>query len=211
MVYCISAQRQLFQIMSIYAFLYCYSVTLSRLNSINAIDVTGYLGDILGIFLGYFWNILEIFWRYFGDILRIFWGYFGDILRIFWGYFWDIFEISLGYLWDIFGIYLGHLWDIIGISLGYLWDIFGISLVYIWDIFGMSSGYLWDIFLSERTSGVPPVIFYLEVGLSQWAQVEYSCKAIGWSLNVTKLLQSQKETIGQSHKQLFTTKIVQKM
>ena len=33
------------------------SVTLSRFNSINAIDVTGYLGDILRIFFGYFWNI----------------------------------------------------------------------------------------------------------------------------------------------------------
>ena len=41
------------------------SVTLSRLNSINAIDVTIYLGDILGIFLGYF----GIFWGYFEDIL----------------------------------------------------------------------------------------------------------------------------------------------
>ena len=30
------------------------SVTLSRLNSINAIDVTRYFGDILGIFWGYF-------------------------------------------------------------------------------------------------------------------------------------------------------------
>ena len=48
------------------------SVTLSRLNSINAIDVTRYLGHILGIF-----------WGYFGDILGIFWGYFGDILGIF--------------------------------------------------------------------------------------------------------------------------------
>ena len=28
------------------------SVTLSRLNSINAIDITAYLGDILGEFLG---------------------------------------------------------------------------------------------------------------------------------------------------------------
>ena len=37
------------------------SVTLKRLNSINADDVT----------------------RYFGDISRIFWGYFGDILGIF--------------------------------------------------------------------------------------------------------------------------------
>ena len=37
------------------------SVTLSRLNSINAIDVTRYLGDILGIF-----------WEYFGDILGTF-------------------------------------------------------------------------------------------------------------------------------------------
>jgi len=59
------------------------SVTLSRLNSINAIDVTGYLGDIFGIFLGYFGDILGIFLVYFGDILEIFWGYFGDILGIF--------------------------------------------------------------------------------------------------------------------------------
>ena len=61
------------------------SVTPSRLNSINAIDVTGYLGDILGIFLGYFWDILGIFLGYFGDIL----GIFGNIL----GYFWDILGI----------------------------------------------------------------------------------------------------------------------
>ena len=59
------------------------SVTLSCLNSINAIDVTGYLGDILRIFLGYFWDIFGIFLGYFGDILRIFWGYFRDILGIF--------------------------------------------------------------------------------------------------------------------------------
>ena len=37
------------------------SVTLKRLNSINADNVTRYLGDIFGIF-----------WEYFGDILRIF-------------------------------------------------------------------------------------------------------------------------------------------
>ena len=37
------------------------SVTLSRLNSVNAIDVTAYLGDILGIFWGYFKDILGIF------------------------------------------------------------------------------------------------------------------------------------------------------
>ena len=66
------------------------------------------------------------------------------------GYFWDIFGISLGYIWDIFGKSLGYLWDIIEISLGYLWDIFGISL-----------GYL----LSERTLGVPPVIFLTTVDL----------------------------------------------
>ena len=63
------------------------SVTTSRLNSINAIDVTGYRGDIFGIFLeyflGYFGDILGIFLVYFGDILEIFWGYFGDILGIF--------------------------------------------------------------------------------------------------------------------------------
>ena len=51
------------------------SVTLSRLNSSNAIDVTrcwGYLWDILGISVGYL----------------------GDILGISWGYLWDIFGIS---------------------------------------------------------------------------------------------------------------------
>ena len=59
----------------------------------------------------------------------IFWGYFGNILGIFWGYFGDI----LGIFWGYFG-------DILRIFWGYLWDIFKISL-------------------SERTSGVPPVIF----------------------------------------------------
>ena len=49
-------------------------------------------------------------------------------------------RIFLGYLWDIFGISLGYLGDILGIFWGYLGDILGISL-------------------SERTSGVPPVIF----------------------------------------------------
>ena len=50
MVYYISA-AQLFQIFtqSLDAIVVT-SVTLSRLNSINAIDVTRYLGDILGIF-----------------------------------------------------------------------------------------------------------------------------------------------------------------
>ena len=44
------------------------------------------------------------------------------------------------YLGDIMGIYFGYLWDIFWISLGYVGDMLGISL-------------------SERTSGVPPVIF----------------------------------------------------
>ena len=49
--------------------------------------------------------------------------------------------------------------------MGYLWAIFKISLGslrYIWDILGILWGYLGDILrisLSERTSGVPPVIF----------------------------------------------------
>ena len=59
------------------------SVTLSFLDSINAIDVTAYLGDILGIFWGYFWNIFGIFWAYFGHIFGIFWRYFEDILELF--------------------------------------------------------------------------------------------------------------------------------
>ena len=84
------------------------SVTLIRLNSINAIDVTAYAGDILGEFLGYFWNIFGIFWGYFWDILGIFWRYFGDILGIFWGYFGDILRIFWGYFWDILGIFWGN-------------------------------------------------------------------------------------------------------
>ena len=71
------------------------SVTLSRLNSINAIDVTRNLRDIFGIFWGYYEDILGIFWGYFGDILGIFWEYFGDILGIFWEYFGNI----LGIFW----------------------------------------------------------------------------------------------------------------
>ena len=54
MVYYISA-AQLFQIfIQSHDAIDVTSVTLSRLNSINAIDVTRYLGDILGIFLGIF-------------------------------------------------------------------------------------------------------------------------------------------------------------
>ena len=51
MVYYISAARQLFQIFtqSLDA-IDVTSVTLKRLNSINADDVTRYFGDILGIF-----------------------------------------------------------------------------------------------------------------------------------------------------------------
>ena len=47
------------------------SVTLSRLNSINANDVTAYLGDILGIFLEYIWDILGIFWGYFWQCPKV--------------------------------------------------------------------------------------------------------------------------------------------
>ena len=81
------------------------SVTLSRLNSINAIDVTGYLGDIFGIFSGYFWDIFGIFLEYFWDILGIFWGYFWYILEIFWRYFGDILGIFWGFFEDILGIF----------------------------------------------------------------------------------------------------------
>ena len=81
------------------------SVTPSRLNSINAIDVTGYLGDIFGIFMEFFWDILGIFWGYFWYILEIFWRYFGDILGIFWGYFGDILGIFRGYFGDFLGIF----------------------------------------------------------------------------------------------------------
>ena len=58
MVYHISGSNPLFQIFtqSLDA-IDVRGVTLKRLNSINADDVTRYLGDILGIFWGYFWNI----------------------------------------------------------------------------------------------------------------------------------------------------------
>ena len=53
MVYYISAQRQLFQIFTqTIDAIDVTSVTLSRLNSINADDVTRYFGDILRIFWG---------------------------------------------------------------------------------------------------------------------------------------------------------------
>ena len=90
MVYYISGSNPLFQIFtqSLEA-IDVTSVTLKRLNSINADDVTRYLGDIFGIFWGNFGDVLAIFWgyfgKYFGDILGIFWGYFGDILGIYWG------------------------------------------------------------------------------------------------------------------------------
>ena len=64
------------------------------------------------------------------------------------------------------GIYLEYLGDMLGISLGYLGDILGISRGYLGDIFGISWGYLGDILgisLSERTSGVPPVIFQTDI------------------------------------------------
>ena len=61
MVYYISAATQLFQIFTqSHDAIDVTSVTLRRLNSINAIDVTRYLGDIFGIFLGYFGDILGI-------------------------------------------------------------------------------------------------------------------------------------------------------
>ena len=66
-------QWQLFQILSIYAFLYCYkchskSLKQYQCNWCHRIS-WGYFGDIFGIFLEYFgifWNILEyfgIFWN----------------------------------------------------------------------------------------------------------------------------------------------------
>ena len=84
LVYYISRQRQLFQIFtqSLDA-IDVRSVTLSPLNSINAIDVKRYLRDTFGISLGYLWDILGISLGYLWDILGIFWDYPGDILRIF--------------------------------------------------------------------------------------------------------------------------------
>merc|ERR1712192_196068 len=55
------------------------SVTLSRLNISNAIDV-------LGIYLGYLWDIFGISWGYVRDIFGISWEYLG----ISWGYLGDI-------------------------------------------------------------------------------------------------------------------------
>ena len=95
MVYYISAQRQLFQIFtqSLDA-IDVTSVTPSPLNSINAIDVTSYLGEIFGISLRYLWDIFKISLGYLQDILGIFWGYVEDMLGISLGYFGDILGIS---------------------------------------------------------------------------------------------------------------------
>ena len=83
---------------------------------------------------------------------------------------------------NILEMTLGHFWDILGI----FWDIFEISLVYLWDIFRIS--------LSERTSGVPPVIFEL-VGKLQGVQfvmenwvAQYRCGFIQLEFSLVKLL-----------------------
>ena len=79
---------------------------------------------------------------------------------------------------------MGYIWDIFGISLEYLGNIWGISLGYLWVIFGISLGYL----LSERTSGVPPVIFVMSRG----ARME-----TGNSTEANPLGQTSAETLGQ--------------
>ena len=77
----------------------------------------------------------------------------------------DIFGISLGYLWDIFVISLGYLGDILGISSRSSRSSIG-PLVH-WSIgplvHWLNVKYQMPIvnkvnLLSERTSGVPPVI-----------------------------------------------------
>ena len=86
--------------------------------------------------------------------------------------------ISLGYLGDILGISWGYLGDILGISSGYLDDILGtigpfvhwsIGPLDYWSISPLVECQMLNVtkvkLLSERTSGVPPVIFTIGIPL----------------------------------------------
>ena len=75
-------QHQLFQILSIYAFLYCYKCHSKSLKQYQCnwchkmLGISwGYLWDIFGISLTYLWDIFEISLGYLGDILWICSGY----------------------------------------------------------------------------------------------------------------------------------------
>ena len=100
----------------------------------------GYIGNILGISGGYLGDILEISWRYLGGILGISWGYLGNIL--------------------------GTIGSFVHLSICPLvpYDYWTIDPWVHWSIGPLIH---WSIgpnvnkvkLLSERTSGVPPVIF----------------------------------------------------
>ena len=103
-------------------------------------------------------------------------------MGISWEYLWDILGISRVISWenlgDILAITVGYIWDIFGISLGYLGDIFKVIKVINWAIGPLvhwssspvvhcSIGPMSNVnkvkLLSERTSGVPLVIFPMVV------------------------------------------------
>ena len=140
------------------------SVTLSRSNSINAIEVEcplvhwGYLWDIFGISLGYLWDIFGISWEYLGNILGISREYLGNVFGISrlisWGNLWDNFGISLGYLGDIFKVIN---WAIVPL------DHWFIGPLVPWSIGSLVECQMCKVnifkLFSERTSGVPPFIF----------------------------------------------------
>ena len=75
--------RQLFQILSIQAFI----------NAIDVIRCWGYLGTIFGTVLGLSWDYLV-------TILGLPWDYLGTVLGLSWDYLGTVFGTILGLSWD---------------------------------------------------------------------------------------------------------------
>ena len=119
----------------------------------------GYLGDIMGISWEYLEDIFGISLGYLGDIL-------GDILEKSWGYLGDNLGISWGYLGDIFKAIKVINWAIVPFDCWFIgpsvqWSI---GPLVPWFIGPLVECQMLNVnkvnLLSERTSGVPPVIFY---------------------------------------------------
>ena len=140
MVYYISSGSHFLRFWAFKPFYNVTNVTLSHLNSINAIDVIRGCGYLLTIF---------------GTILGLSWNYLGTILGLSWDYLGTIFGTILGLSWDYLGTILGLSWD-------YLGTIMGLSLSLSLSI---------RLILTERTSGVPPVIFS-NVVIKSWFSIE---------------------------------------
>ena len=108
-------------------------------------------------------NVISIncCWRVCGDILGISWGYIRDMLEIYWGYLGPLVHWSIGPLvqWSI-----GPLvnWSIVPLVYGplVLWSVGPLDYWFIGSLVECQMLNAKKVnLLSERTSGVPPVIF----------------------------------------------------